>query len=68
MKFVGILVPFDDSFAQVIDDFEQNASVFEVSHQVIDVNFINTLGIDPVFEDSDFSGFVGLWFSRDFDD
>ncbi len=68
MKFVGILVPFDDSFAQVIDNFEENAAVFEVCHQVIYINVFNTLGIDPIFKDSDFSGLVSLWFSRDFDD
>jgi hypothetical protein len=52
----------------VIDNFEENAAVFEVCHQVIDINVFNTLGIDPVFKDSDFSGFVSLWFSGDFDD
>ena len=43
MKFVRVLIPLDDSFAQMIDHFKENASVFEVIHQIIDVYFFDTL-------------------------
>lgn len=51
----------------MVNDFEENASVPQVSQEIVDVHLLDTLWVDPVFEDSDLSGFIGFWFGRNLD-
>lgn len=52
----------------MIDNFKENATISEVGHEVVNVDFLDTLGVNPVFEDSDLSGFVSFWLGRYLDD
>lgn len=52
----------------IIEDFEQDATVAEIVHQVVYEAIFDALGIYPVFEDAHLAGFVGfgLWGELDY--
>ena len=59
------LFPVDYSWLEVIEDFEQDDTVSEIVHEIVDVDLLNSLRVDPVLEDSDLSGLVCFWFRRE---
>ena len=59
------LLPVDYSWLEVIEDFEQDDTVSEIVHEIVDVDLLNSLRVDPVLEDSDLSGLVCFWLRRE---
>lgn len=68
MRFVREFLPVHDPRPQTINNFQQNCTVTQIRHQVVYVCSLDSLGVYPVFEDSDLTALVGLGLSRQLDD
>ena len=59
-------LPIYKSGSEMVNYFEQDNAITKIVHKVVNVDIFDTLRVDPVLEDSDLAGLVGLGFSRKF--
>jgi hypothetical protein len=68
VEFVGEFLPVDQPRSEIVDDFEQDETIFKVIDEIVYVNILYALRVYPVFKYSDLSAFISFRFCRQFED